>query len=312
MKFHLPPDRRRHRPRKPRTTRPDPDRRTPDAGPGDPVEIAAAELRRHDGDRFVTALAAPMPNRRGLFSVYAFNLELARTRESVSEPMLGEIRLQWWRDSIEELFLGAAKRHVTLQALADCHARTPLSRAHLDALIDARGTDLFDEQIRSLAELEDYAAGTSSRVVHLALEALGVSDIAAHAAGRHVGIAWALIGLLRAVPFHAAQRRLYLPLALLSAAGLSPDDVYGRRDSPALAEIVAEIAGIAAGHLGDARALAPAVPAEARPALLPAVLAERYLFHFQRRRYAPFGPPLELGLVERPLQLMLASRRGRY
>lgn len=311
MKFNLPSDRRA-------PSRPTPGGR-PAGRPGpaepaaaDPVAIAAEEVRRHDPDRFATALAAPVPARRGLLAVYAFNLELARTREAVSETMLGEIRLQWWRDSLDELYAGTPKRHMTVLALAECQQRTPLSRAHLDALIDARATDLYDEQIRSPHDLEQYCAGTGGRVAHLALEALGVSDIGAHAAASHVGIAWALVGLIRALPFHAAQRRLYLPLGMLASAGLSPEDVYQGRSTEALHTVLAEVGLVARRHLADARALAPAIPAEARPALLPAVLAGRYLDRLQRRRFDPFGPPVALGPTERPLALALAALRGRY
>jgi len=282
------------------------------AGPADPATWCAEEVRRHDPDRFATAAAAPPLERRGLVAVYALNLELARTREVVSEAMLGEIRLQWWRDSIEEIFDGQPKQHFVVQALAEAHARAPFSRAHFDALIDARAGDLYDEQVRSLHELEAYAAGTSSRLVHLALEALGVSDIAAHAAGRHVGIAWALVGLLRAVPFHAARRRLYLPLGMLAAAGLEPEEIYRGRSSAALAEICSEIAGLAQEQLREARALGPALPRAALPALLPAVLASRYLKHLAKRRFDPFGPPVELGSVERPWHLALAAYRREF
>ncbi len=68
-------------------------------------------LRRYDYDRFLTGLFAPAGRREALYAVYAFNLEIARTREAVSEPMLGQIRLQWWREAIEEIYAGRVRRH---------------------------------------------------------------------------------------------------------------------------------------------------------------------------------------------------------
>src|ERR1700730_69402 len=73
----------------------------------------AALVRRHDPDRFLTALFAPPEKRDALLTLYAFNHELARAREAVSEPPLGLIRLQWWREVVE----GARRRHEVAEPL---------------------------------------------------------------------------------------------------------------------------------------------------------------------------------------------------
>lgn len=57
------------------------------------------DLQRLDPDRWLTTLFAPDASRPGLFALYAFNAEIARARESVSQPMIGQIRLQWWREA---------------------------------------------------------------------------------------------------------------------------------------------------------------------------------------------------------------------
>ena len=79
-------------------------------------EAIAALVRRHDPDRFLTALFAPPDRRDALLTLYAFNHELARAREVASEPPLALIRLQWWREVVE----GEPKRH---------EVATPLSEA---------------------------------------------------------------------------------------------------------------------------------------------------------------------------------------
>src|SRR5689334_20676146 len=76
----------------------------------------AALVRRHDRDRYQTALFAPADRRDALFALYAFNYEVARVRENVSQPMLGQIRLQWWREVIAASYAGApARRHEIVQ-----------------------------------------------------------------------------------------------------------------------------------------------------------------------------------------------------
>src|SRR5487761_327814 len=79
----------------------------------------AALVNQHDRDRFVTALFAPEDRRENLFALYAFNYELAKVHESVREPMMGRVRLQWWRDTLAEIAAGQPpRRHEVAEPLA--------------------------------------------------------------------------------------------------------------------------------------------------------------------------------------------------
>ncbi|HUH84022.1 MAG TPA: phytoene/squalene synthase family protein [Stellaceae bacterium] len=278
------------------------------------VESGVARLvRRHDRDRFLSALFAP-PERRGeLLALYAFNHEVAKTREVVSEPTLGEIRLQWWRDCIDAVYAGnAPRRHEVLEPLAAAIRRRGLTPAHFARLIEARRRDLGDEAPASLAALEDYAEATSAGLVWLALEVLGERGEAAMAAGRATGIAQALIGLLRAVPLHARAKRLYLPRDLTAAARLRVErDLFELRSSAALRAVVREIAAAAARHLATARALRGEAPRAALPALLPAVLAEADLKRLARAGYDPFAARMARPDPWRPWRLTVAALKSR-
>jgi phytoene synthase len=236
----------------------------------DRLSPVAALVRRHDRDRFQTALFAPAARREALFALYAFNYEIARVRESVTEPMLGRIRLQWWRESIAAAYEGGPVRHHPLvePLTAVIHERS-LTRDHFDRLIDARETDLEDDPPASLAKLEEYAEESSSQLVYLALEALGVHGPAAFDAGLHVGIAYSLAGLLRATPL---RRRQIIP------ADLAPRDGIIR------------LAAAASRHLVVARPHRKLTPRAALPALLPAVVARHWLTRLKRAGYDPFNP----------------------
>ena len=95
-----------------------------------------------DKDRFLVAMTAPELVRESLFALLAFNHEIAKTRESVSEIMLGQIRLQWWREAVEECFEGTPRRHEVVQPLHEAVAHHQLSRDLLDRMIDAREQDI--------------------------------------------------------------------------------------------------------------------------------------------------------------------------
>jgi len=241
-----------------------------------------AELRRHDRERFLTALFAPAGAREALMALYGFNLEVARVRESVREPMLGQIRLQWWREGIEEAYLGTARqRHELLSILGPTIKSQGLSRSHFDRLIDARELDLAPEPPADMAALEAYCRDTAASLVWLALEILDAATPPARKAGEHIGIAYALTGLVRAIPFQARAGKVFL----------SKD-----QEHPA-PEYLAEIAALAERHLAEARALRREVPSAALPALLQAGIAAHHLKRlrhsgydaFDRRMLAPDG-----------------------
>lgn len=269
-------------------------------------------LRRHDYDRFLTGLFAPAPRREALFAVYAFNLEIARTREAVSEPMLGQIRLQWWRETIEEIYQGRVRRHEVVQPLAATIADLSLPRDPFDRLIDARENDLIDETPADLSALADYARRTGGAIVRLAGLTLGTVDEATRAALDAAGTAYALAGILRAVPFHARAKRQFLPADLVRDAGLKPSDYFELRVVDALVPVVEAIAGQARAEIAAARALRGRVDRAALPALAHARLAELYLAHLARGGYQPMRPRRELSTLRKQLALYWAMRRGRF
>lgn len=264
----------------------------------------ADAVRNGDHERWLTTLFAPAAARADLLALYAFNLELARTAEAVSEPMLGQIRLQWWREAVAEIGSGQPRRHPVVLALADLHRRRPLSAADLAALIDARETDLTPEPFDDEAAFLAYAEATSAPLVRLALAVLN----APMAHDRSVGLGYAITGLVRAAPYWARERRLALPRDLLAAEALTAEDVYRRRQRPVLAKVVAQLADRARLALDEVGRPDRA----ALPALLPAALARLHLARLARAGHDPFTlaerPPPALAT---PLRLIWAKWTGR-
>lgn len=275
------------------------------------ISAVGALVRQHDRDRYRTALFAPVRRREALFALYAFNYEIARVRESVTQPMLGQIRLQWWREVIDAAYAGApARRHLVAAPLAAVIREHSPSRASFDRLIYAREQDLANEAPATMAALEDYAEATSATLIRLALQLLGARDEAARAS-HHVGIAYALAGLLRALPFHARAGRCYIPQDLAAAFGLDPQD-GGLRDGAGLRRAVEEIAAVAAVHLRLARQHQARVPRAALPALLPAVVAERALARLRHAAWNPFDPSIAAADPLLPWRLAAAMLRRRF
>lgn len=266
------------------------DRRSTEAERLSPV---AALVRRHDRDRFQTALFAPVARREALFALYAFNFEIARVRERVTQETLGRIRLQWWRETIAAAFEGGPIRHhLIVEPLTTVIRENRLTRAHFDRLIDTRESDLDDETPATVESLEDYAEGSSARLVYLALEILGVPDPAARQAGFHVGIAYALAGLLRAMPNLVRVGRRLIPAEIAARTGLHEADYRALRATPALRAAIAELAAAASRHLVSARIHRPRMARSGLPALLPATIAAHSLARLEQAGFNPFDPNL--------------------
>ena len=272
-----------------------------------------ALVRRHDRDRYQTALFAPADRREALFALYAFNYEIARVRESVTQPMLGQIRLQWWREVIAAAYDGEpARQHEVAALLAGAIRKLGLSREPFERMIDTRERDLADEPPATLAALEAYAEGTAATLLVLALEALGAAEPAPREAARDIGIAYALAGVLRAMPFHARAARCHIPADIAAETGVDPHDYAALRFSPALRRAVAAIADAAAARLDAARRRRSDIPRKALPALLPAVIAGRALVRLRRAGGNPFEPRLAMPDPLLSWRLVAAMVLGRF
>lgn len=270
------------------------------------------EVRAHDADRHLVTQFAPAPRRAALYALYAFNLEVAKTAEVVSEELLGQIRLEWWREAIGECYGGEPRRHPVVEPLAAAIREHGLTQGHFERLIEARAFDLDPEPHATQAAFEDYAEATSATLVWLALDALGSTGEGPRQAGRHIGIAWALTGLIRAMPFHLRAGRIYVPLELSRRHGIRRSDLLALKASPGLAAAIREIADAARSYLASARAVSAEVGRDAAAALLLATLADGYLERLARVGHDPFDPRLAVPSALRSLRLWFRATLGRY
>ncbi len=260
-------------------------------------------VRRGDRDRFWAALLAPEPARADLLALYAFNLELARICEQVSEPQLGEIRLQWWRETVNAALGGEAADHPVLRALAAAASRHKLDARVLDGMIEARSFDLYDDLMPDFAALDAYLAATAGAVFRLGAQILGGGEspgLSAEAAA-----AYGLAGLMRALPYHASRGKIFLPQSLLSEHGLHPGAILQGSDNEDLRATLREMRRRASQALANFRREVAALPRRLRPAFLPVALVDPYLKrlaagdHHPLREIVQINPLKRYGLIWR-------------
>lgn len=230
-------------------------------------EAIAALVRRHDPDRFLTALFAPPERRDALLALYAFNHELARAREVASEPPLALIRLQWWREVVE----GEAKRHEVASPLTACLTAGVLKPSLLLPLIEAREAEVY-EDMETLADWRAWLLAGPGGLAVAAADALGAPH---PEAARSFGAAYGAAGVLRATGVLAGQGACLLPVEVLARHGLSAEAFIDQPASPAAREVLSEMVAEAKLFLTDPGS--PTIPRQAIAAVLPAVLARRDL-----------------------------------
>lgn len=273
--------------------------------------------RRFDHERYLASLFAPGDAREFLWATLAFNHEIARIREIVREPLLGHMRLQWWRDALDALASGSPPPSPVVAALSEVLASGRLDLAALRRLIEARARDLDDAPFATIDDLDAYARATAEPLADAGLSVLDVDDGATATAARAVATAWAMAGLARAIPFHARQRRSFLPADLVAAHGFDLSHLYrASGPRPGLPPIAAAIVDRACSWVRMARRLRgkAARPAlrRASPLLLQATLVDRAAARLAEASYDPFA------MVERPpgmsaiATLMTCALLGRY
>jgi phytoene synthase len=252
----------------------------------DPFAHGAELVRATDRDRFIASLFAPAEHRGAICALYAFNSEVSRVRETAREALPGEIRLQWWNDVINRDRDEEARANPVAAALLTTIERYRLSSAKLVDLIEARRFDLYDDPMAALADLEAYAGKTSSALFALAAQILAGANV--EAVTTPAGIAFAIAGLLRAFPLHAARGQLYVPMELLDRHQVRPHDIFAGRSSAGLQAAFAELRDLGRRHLDAAHQQMAALPPLAMPALLPVALVRPALMRLEGGD--PFSP----------------------
>ena len=159
------------------------------------ISDLAKMVREADRDRYLATLFAPDDKQPDLFALYAFDAEIARIPKLVSEPHIGEIRLQWWLDTLDAIEKGHDPDHPVALAFAAVIRKHALPIEHLENLVEARRNDLYADQFPSVFALENYVAETEAAVMQFA--AIILDRPAAASANVLMGSAGTAFGLAR-------------------------------------------------------------------------------------------------------------------
>jgi phytoene synthase len=260
------------------------------AGTTGSTAFCAEQVRAHDFERYASTLFVKADRRRALLALYAFNVEISRVREQVSQPLPGEIRLQWWTDMLAGSGHGGVEGNPVAAELLLAIRTYGLPVEPLSRLIDEHQFDLYNDPMPSMAALESYINDTASALYALGTRILGPQSEATDHLARHAGFAQGFVRVIAALPVDALRRQLFVPLQLLESHGSGMEEVFAGKETPQLRAALDQIIGDARAHLKTAFELLASAPPELRPLFLPLALLRRDLKRMSRADSDPFTP----------------------
>lgn len=234
-------------------------------------------VRSADQDRYWSVLFAPEPARESLLALYAFAIELSHIPDRVNEPQLGEIRLQWWRDTLAPAIGTGHAEHPLLAMLADTIRRYQLPVGELEAMIEARTFDLSGEPMQDRSRLERYMDATTGAQLRLAMTVLGANSDEHKSLISAAAKAYGLTALMRSLPHDASHGRIFLPADLLAAHGLHPNVILSGTDNPDLRAALRDLRDEVNRALTEARPFLAKLPRSLCAAFLPLAPISAYL-----------------------------------
>ncbi|TPW33661.1 phytoene/squalene synthase family protein [Martelella alba] len=263
-----------------------------------------AQLKESDKDRYLATLLSPEDRREALAALYTYNAELARVRERVSEPLPGEMRLQYWRDLLEGAEHGDVAANPVASALMKTVDVHRLPRQTLIDMSEARIFDLYDDPMGSVNDFEGYAGETASALIQLASfvldpeKALVSADLAGHA-----GVAQTVAGALLLLPQHCVRGQVYIPAEILSANGLDRTRFLDARDKDRCGQAIRAFAAFGREHLAALRTLGP-LPKTIVSAYLPLAAVSAVLVKADRIGAELMMAPVQSGQLSRQLAML--------
>jgi phytoene synthase len=261
------------------------------AGPDkDSAAFCADLVRAHDFERYASTLFVDADSRRALLALYAFNVEISRVREQVSQPLPGEIRLQWWTDMLAGAGHGGVEGNPVAAELLHAIRKHRLPIKLLSRLIDEHQFDLYNDPMPSMAALEAYVHDTSSALFALGARIMGGQSDGVDHLARHAGFAQGLARVIVSLPIDSARRQLFVPLQLLESHGSGIEEVFAGKETLAMRVALDHLIGEARRHLKTAFELLASAPPQVRPLFLPLALVRRDLKRMSRPDTDLFTP----------------------
>jgi phytoene synthase len=279
----------------------------------DSFSSCAQIVRTHQRATYICTLFAPLPARNYLYALFAFMSEIEQIRLSVSEEMVGLIRLQWWRDAIEKCYTGVTPHHDVLIALSQTIERANIPQSAFEQTLDAYEKDFQTFPFDSISQLETYAKHTLGEFLGFGLKILGCDTQEARDAVLSLAISDTIYTQLRRLPINLSNNWCTLPRDILLKNNIDPEMIFsGTLQSNDLTPVIQELILHARQALIKTRSYQNQASLKALPLFLRAAVLPRLSKQLQEAAPTLYHQPISLSPVRTPLQIGWCGWKQRW
>jgi len=267
-------------------------------------------VKSRDHDNFLCMLLLPNRVRHAAFAIRAFNIEIAQIQDVTSETHISEMRMKFWKETLDLIYQDKPPSHPVAVALAVSLQQHKLTKRWFKRLLDARSERLTEPPFRSLTAAESYGENAFSPVLYLLLETLDVKDVTVDHAASHLGKAASLVTLIRSTLYHSQRRKVILPTDLMIKHDIADEDILRGRRKEQLNEVVFDIASSSHIHLQKVKAMEQSLSKESMKVFLPYIPISMFLRRLQIIDFDVYHPKLNERQWTLSLKLLYSSLTG--
>ncbi|KAG8224608.1 hypothetical protein J437_LFUL009175 [Ladona fulva] len=279
-----------------------------------PADYCVDLVRQNDHENFLCTLLVSESIRTTAFAVRAFNTEVARVSDVVSNTNIAQMRLKFWEEAVEKIFSNNPPEHPVAKEIYRALNKHKLSKLYFSRLVTSRRNQILKNGFPNLESMEQYSENSVSSVFYLLLQAAGVQDMNVDHAVSHLGKAQGITNSLRALP-HLAKNpetaTFPLPIDLLLKHNVSTEAIL-RGGNDGLKEVAYEVASRAKLHVDKAKSLSSKFSRDTFLICLPIVPVMGFLTRLQKANFNVFDPSLSLRDNFLPVKLFWAKFRSSY
>ena len=250
---------------------------------------------------------------RALSIVFNIKKEISGLHESIRDFSMGKIKYDWWRNAIDATFKGQSVDHPILIAIKEALEYSSISNLWINRIIDARENLRYRNSVFStMDELETYAENSSSAILYLQLQALGIQNLHADHCASHIGKAIGISAILRGIPFGIFYREIGIPSEVLAKHSISAERIIRYGPSRDLESAIFDTATRANDHLISARAHGASVSPDAFKVMLHAAPCDLYLKRLQKTNFNVFDSSLMRRSLLAPLHIWFMAKTRKF
>ncbi|XP_031848047.1 NADH dehydrogenase (ubiquinone) complex I, assembly factor 6 homolog sicily [Nomia melanderi] len=270
-----------------------------------PAEYCHELVRKYDHENYICTLPLSSKTRSIGFSIRAFNVEVALVLEQVYDSKIGQMKLKFWTDALNNTYNGNPPRiPVMLELDRVLKEKCSLSKRYFKRLIDVRSEYLNNCLLLNMNAIEKYAEYSTSSIYYLLLEGHGITDVNADHAASHLGKAQGIINLIRSVPRNANIRVNMLPQDILMKHGVSTEAIFQGQTNQGLQDAIYDIASYGKQHLDMAISLTHKLEKDIRVIFLPILCLENYLDALRKADFNIFDTKLQRSKSTLPFRIL--------